>query len=148
MPTLPAFTQRTPPTRRSSWTCVWPATTMSALTPPRIRRSRSSGCERRDHVEVVLRRGMAEEDVSQPGQLELDPLRQAVEEVDLLGGERGEEPLELAGRWAAFAGRRLLDQLALDVAAQPADAVALAAEPLHRLGRKPPAAHVATGHDP
>src|SRR5436853_2320297 len=43
----------------------------------------------RDHVDVVVRRGMAEEDVSQPLHVELEPLRQAVEEVDLLVAERG-----------------------------------------------------------
>src|SRR5947209_6653959 len=75
---------------------------------PRLRR------EGRDHVDVVLRRGMAEEDVSQPVDVELHVLGEAVDEVDLLVAQLG--------------AARLLEQLALGVAAEPARAVAQAAE--------------------
>ena len=105
------------------------------------------GRERRDHVEIVLGRGVAEEDVAQALDLELDALRQAVEEVDLLGGQGGEEPLALAGRRTSLARRQHLDQLALGIAAQPAHPVALGAKPLDRLARKGASDHVPTGHD-
>src|SRR5919202_1778582 len=103
--------------------------------------------QRRDDVEVVLRRGMAEENPSHTGELELDPFRETVEELDLLVAQRSAKPLELAGRRSALAWRRLLHELSLRVASEPADAVAEGAEPLDGLGREGSADDVTADDD-